>query len=186
MEGSIVDALLHGVAVTSYAPVLFFTALYFRRGLRKLAGSPERAAYLFGFTQVLMTIARTQGSHELCQSTVLGGFSPLQLPGAALMAIGQLLNVAVYYRIGILGVYYGAAFGCKLQWVRGFPFVVPHPQYTGATLTVLGSALYYGSYFGLVFTLLTVLGYVVIINIERHFFGEIDRQRAGKGGKARK
>lgn len=58
---------------------------------------------------------------------------------AALLAIGQALNVGIYRAIGKPGVYYGCRLGESVPWHDGFPFnVVRHPQYVGAVLTVWG------------------------------------------------
>ena len=59
--------------------------------------------------------------------------------GAVLIAVGQCLNVAVFYRLGATGVFYGDRFGRRVPWVRGFPFsVLAHPQYVGAVATIWG------------------------------------------------
>jgi len=53
--------------------------------------------------------------------------------------LGQGLNVAIYRAIGKAGVYYGYRLGEQVPWVTGFPFsVLPHPQYFGACVTVIG------------------------------------------------
>ena len=51
------------------------------------------------------------------------------LAAAALLAVGQALNVGIYRAIGHPGVYYGFKMGHVVPWVDGFPFnVVAHPQ----------------------------------------------------------
>lgn len=70
----------------------------------------------------------------------------LELPAAApfvaalvLLAVGQFLNVAVFYRLGPVGVFYGARFGRAVSWCTAFPFsVMRHPQYVGAVLSIWG------------------------------------------------
>jgi len=55
------------------------------------------------------------------------------------MLFGQGLNIAIYRAIGKRGVYYGYRLGEEVPWVTGFPFsVMPHPQYCGVCLTVIG------------------------------------------------
>jgi methylene-fatty-acyl-phospholipid synthase len=55
------------------------------------------------------------------------------------LAMGQVLNIAIYRAIGVNGVYYGVRLGNPVPWCKGFPFnVVSHPQYVGATLSFLG------------------------------------------------
>jgi hypothetical protein len=57
-----------------------------------------------------------------------------------LVALGQVLNVAMYSAIGNAGVYYGFKLGRTVPWAYGFPFNVGlrHPQYVGVVLTLLG------------------------------------------------
>ena len=73
-----------------------------------------------------------------------GGPQPLSWPPGtadviavlALMA-GQVLNVAVFVRLGAVGVFYGTRFGHVVQWCTGFPFsLLSHPQYVGTVLSI--------------------------------------------------
>lgn len=62
--------------------------------------------------------------------------------GMCLVAIGQVLNIAVYKTLGVAGVYYGSRLGKDIPWVEGFPFnAVPHPQYVGCVITGWGLAV---------------------------------------------
>jgi methylene-fatty-acyl-phospholipid synthase len=59
--------------------------------------------------------------------------------GGALVAVGQMLNVSVFYRLGKVGVFYGNRFGYRVPWHNGFPFsFLKHPQYFGALLSIWG------------------------------------------------
>lgn len=59
--------------------------------------------------------------------------------GSALMIGGQILNVAVFYRLGKVGVFYGNKLGHRVAWSRKFPFsCLAHPQYLGALLSIWG------------------------------------------------
>ncbi len=59
--------------------------------------------------------------------------------GMALIAVGQVLNLGVFYRLGATGVFYGNRFGHELDWCRKFPFsLLDHPQYVGAVLSIWG------------------------------------------------
>ena len=59
--------------------------------------------------------------------------------GALLIGIGQLLNFAVFYRLGNIGVFYGNRFGHLSLSCRRFPFsIFEHPQYVGAVLSIWG------------------------------------------------
>jgi methylene-fatty-acyl-phospholipid synthase len=55
------------------------------------------------------------------------------------IAAGQVLNVAVFLRLGRFGVFYGNRFGHPVTWCRAFPFsIVSHPQYVGTVLSIWG------------------------------------------------
>jgi methylene-fatty-acyl-phospholipid synthase len=59
--------------------------------------------------------------------------------GAALLVVGQALNLSVFRKLGRVGVFYGNRLGYDVPWCRGFPFsVLRHPQYTGAVLSIWG------------------------------------------------
>ena len=52
---------------------------------------------------------------------------------------GQLLNFAVYYKLGNRGVYYGRELGYKnLPIIKSFPYNVIsfHPQYVGSLMSI--------------------------------------------------
>lgn len=59
--------------------------------------------------------------------------------GATLVAAGQVLNAAVFRRLGRTGVFYGSKLGYDVPWCEAFPFsILAHPQYVGAVLTIWG------------------------------------------------
>jgi methylene-fatty-acyl-phospholipid synthase len=59
--------------------------------------------------------------------------------GVALIVVGQILNLSVFYRLGKIGVFYGNKLGYKVPWCRRFPFsFLAHPQYVGALLSIWG------------------------------------------------
>ena len=63
---------------------------------------------------------------------------PLGL-GAMMFVAGQGLNLAVFYRLGKIGVFYGNKLGHRIPWTRKFPFsCLKHPQYIGALLSIWG------------------------------------------------
>jgi hypothetical protein len=62
----------------------------------------------------------------------------LALGGAAL-AVGQVLNWSVFYRLGTVGVFYGDRLGYEVPWCQAFPFSwLSHPQYVGTVLSIWG------------------------------------------------
>lgn len=59
--------------------------------------------------------------------------------GTALITAGQVLNAAVFVRLGVAGVFYGNRFGHAVHWRYGFPFSwLRHPQYVGTVATIWG------------------------------------------------
>jgi methylene-fatty-acyl-phospholipid synthase len=59
--------------------------------------------------------------------------------GGALLVVGQILNVSVFYRLGKVGVFYGNKFGYAIPWCDAFPFsLLAHPQYAGTLLSIWG------------------------------------------------
>ena len=55
---------------------------------------------------------------------------------------GQFMNLSVYQALTRDGVYYGAVFGRKIQWVSGWPYKlfnisIPDPQYIGCILSLI-------------------------------------------------
>jgi phosphatidyl-N-methylethanolamine N-methyltransferase len=69
----------------------------------------------------------------LCESVVALGL------GRALLVVGQVLNVGVFYRLGRVGVSYGKQLGYELPWCRAFPFsLLAPPQYVGTVLSIWG------------------------------------------------
>lgn len=213
--------LVEQIGYNAIAPVLFWAALANRKALLRLAGgNPLRAAYIFGAFHLIFMALRVWGTHRMCESPLLGSFTPLPIVGMLLFVVGQVLNIFVYYRLGVSGVYYATAFGAKvcegsrmpraaswptsrtcllsrvcafapaqLPWVEGFPFnIVPHPQYFGATLSTLGTALWAGTVSGLMYSLGTVVSYYIAVEcVEKKQFGHIERElKAQKAAKKRK
>jgi len=59
--------------------------------------------------------------------------------GCTLILVGQTLNFGVFYRLGLVGVFYGNRFGRDVPWCREFPFsLIEHPQYLGAVVSIWG------------------------------------------------
>lgn len=58
---------------------------------------------------------------------------------AVAIAVGQVLNWSVFYRLGPVGAFFGGRLGHDVAWCRRFPFsVMDHPQYVGTVLTIWG------------------------------------------------
>lgn len=61
------------------------------------------------------------------------------LAGGGLIVAGQFLNVSVFRRLGVTGVFYGSRFGHVVPWSHAFPFSwFKHPQYLGTVLSIWG------------------------------------------------
>jgi phosphatidyl-N-methylethanolamine N-methyltransferase len=66
------------------------------------------------------------------------GVLPLAI-GGALIVVGQMLNGAVFYRLGKVGVFYGNKLGYEIPWSQEFPFSwFKHPQYVGTVCSIWG------------------------------------------------
>lgn len=64
---------------------------------------------------------------------------PVLAAGTGLIVAGQVLNAAVFMRLGLTGVFYGNRFGHAVHWRYGFPFSwLRHPQYVGTVATIWG------------------------------------------------
>jgi phosphatidyl-N-methylethanolamine N-methyltransferase len=60
--------------------------------------------------------------------------------GGSMVIAGQILNLAVFVRLGRAGVFYGSRLGEPVPWRVGFPFSwVRHPQYAGTVVTIWGA-----------------------------------------------
>jgi len=113
-----------------------------RRGLGRILGEPtlalRRLFYCFKALQLSAFVAWCyyfgRGSLLLVRESLV----PVTI-GAMFLIFGQALNFGVFYRLGILGVFYGNHFGHEIPWCRDFPFsVFDHPQYVGALASIWG------------------------------------------------
>lgn len=113
-----------------------------RGALAGVLGEPvdalRRIFYCFKALQLLVFVG-------WCYSYGDGSLRPASgslLPPAAgllLIAIGQVLNIGVFFRLGNNGVFYGNRFGFEIPWNSAFPFsLLKHPQYVGAVLSIWG------------------------------------------------
>jgi hypothetical protein len=70
----------------------------------------------------------------------LPGGNPWSLAaGLTFIVAGQALNISVFYRLGKIGVFYGAKLGYNIAWCNKFPFcIIRHPQYIGTLTSIWG------------------------------------------------
>ena len=77
--------------------------------------------------------------HQQGAPSALGEATLPLAVGGSLLVIGQVLNLSVFYRLGMKGVFYGNRFGEKIPWCREFPFsLCRHPQYVGTLCSIWG------------------------------------------------
>lgn len=88
--------------------------------------------------------------------------------GIPLFVVGQILNAAVYKRLGKVRTYYGYEFGLvPMQILRGFPFQFYHAQYKGSMLSGFSLFLTFKESRPLIIsTMLWLVCYMFIINVE--------------------
>jgi methylene-fatty-acyl-phospholipid synthase len=111
--------------------------------------------------------------------------------GGALILIGQTLNLCVFYRLGVVGVFYGDRLGYEVPRCRDFPFsVLAHPQYVGTVLSIWGFflALRFPHDDWIVLPALETLYYAVGAALEDRRWGHLSAarlaspsERAGRG-----
>lgn len=98
----------------------------------------ERLFYVFKLIQAGVFVGWCWVHGGESALTIAAPWTAIAL-GAALIAVGQLLNLSVFYRLGRTGVFYGNRFGHDVPWIRSFPFsVCPHPQYLGTAISIWG------------------------------------------------
>src|SRR5262249_36151840 len=105
-------------------------------------GTPvDVLAVLFSGFKALQLAVFAICCYVLCHGLLrrLNGTAMSRTPGSLLIAIGELLNIGVFYRLGKVGVFYGNKFGYRVPWQVGFPFCFfKHPQYVGTVLSIWG------------------------------------------------
>ena len=101
--------------------------------------------------------------------------------GRVLCAVGSILVLASYYRLGITGTYLGDYFGIYMkERVTAFPYTLfDDPMYTGATLAFLGQAVEWNSAVGVFLAVWVWLVYKIATKVfEDPFTTEIYRVKA--------
>lgn len=129
-------------------PLVWYNAKSFAKACKKRKWKPVPVfARLVALGKVLQQAAFLVWVSSLSGGSVaalyarLTAASPLQWAAfAVLMAIGQVLNLAIYRAIGADGVYYGFKLGAPVPWSTAFPFSAGfrHPQYVGGFASQLG------------------------------------------------
>ena len=111
------------------------------RPLVALLGEPvavlEKLFYCFKVIQIAAFLGWCHfygdGSLQLVRE------GPILAAGSALILVGQILNLSVFWRLSTVGVFYGNRLGYDIPWSREFPFsFLRHPQYVGSLLSIWG------------------------------------------------
>lgn len=145
--------------LTTTCTHLFYALVWLRPDLIKggvrnviRVGITARALQLFFFSLVLY-------GYEI--SLRFSSFKML------FIIVGQLLNLSVYDKLGLEGVYYGSQFK-KLPIISEFPYTVcSNPQYVGCVLTHYGILLFWPYQEVCLITLYSILWYFATTEIEK-------------------
>lgn len=140
--------------VLSAAVVLALERACYIAVWRRPAAFRQAGARWLGRAEPVAALARLFLIFKVLQATVFLGWCayfgggrllPSDAPpavfaaGALLVLAGQVLNAAVFVRLGLTGVFYGNRFGHRVRWRYGFPFSwLRHPQYVGTVATIWG------------------------------------------------
>ena len=159
----LVQALLEAILYISIVTPYFIYAWAYRRPWQFLHYfKPER------FEQIGIVFKVISNTLE-GYFAITGGVNWSGLPiGVVLFVVGQVLNSAVYKRLGAARTYYGFEFGLlEPEIMTGFPFYLYHAQYKGSLLSALG--MLFGFNPSPILTIATacwVLSYLFIIQVE--------------------
>jgi len=79
-------------------------------------------------------------NYSIEHNTLIPYIENFNIMNLLLLTIGQTLNTAVYYKLGLIGVYYGDRLGYQLPYITTFPYNtgIKNPQYVGCVLTLCG------------------------------------------------
>lgn len=77
-------------------------------------------------------------NYSVEHNTLIPYIENFNIMNLLLLIIGQTLNTAVYYKLGLIGVYYGDRLGYQLPYITTFPYNIGivNPQYVGCVLTL--------------------------------------------------
>ncbi|KAK9467964.1 phospholipid methyltransferase-domain-containing protein [Lipomyces arxii] len=116
---------------------------------------------------------------------------PVKILAGIVFAYGNILVVSSMWALGVTGTYLGDYFGILMDArVTGFPFnITNNPMYYGSALSFLGTALYFAKPAGLLISGFVLAMYLIALQFEEPFTGEIyakrERERAAAGKKVK-
>lgn len=145
---------------------------YRTRVITKMCGGNP---YVGAYSLALVIFVASLGRTWQINAALVASQGSLALPLPALLvdllaylvaAVGAVLVLGAYYRLGILHTYLADYFGLLMSArVTGFPYsVLDHPMYTGSTLLYLADALFYRSLPGLLLVAIVWLVYEIASN----------------------
>jgi methylene-fatty-acyl-phospholipid synthase len=168
---------------------------YRRHTMTKLVGDKYVACYLLAAWIFFSSLVRDYFFLAAVQANAALVVAPEALAsglwagGTACIAVGLVLVVTSFWRLGITGTYLGDHYGIFMDArVTAFPFsVLENPMYVGAVLAFLGQALQYNSAVGVALAVWVHVVYEVATKVyENPFTAKIyakleqDKQKAKK------
>lgn len=143
-------AIISALILLSFERLFYIFAWYFPENIKKIqstrlfakAESPtDVVKYFFYLFKLLQMSVFAGWWYYFSDGTwTLSGFFGVTAFLATLAIIaGQILNFAVFVKLGDTAVFYGNRFGYKIKWQDGFPFnLISHPQYVGTVVSIWG------------------------------------------------
>lgn len=155
-----------------------------------VAGHKKFACIVLGIVIFALGIYRDVLFHEMMgkQPVYPADETLCMYVGWGLIAVGQVLNLAVFYRLGLFGVYLGDYFGIFVldAPVTAFPYnITADPQYWGSAMTFLGDAICSRSPAGLVQTLILSVTYKCASLFESKMLHELYAEKARREKKGK-
>ncbi|KYR02845.1 phospholipid methyltransferase family protein [Tieghemostelium lacteum] len=147
---------------------------YNHKFLTRLMGGQYAGCYLMAFLIFSLGILRDYlFAQALMYQPIFEEFGreEIQYLAYALYAIGSVLVLSAYMRLGITGTYLGDYFGILMSArVTGFPFnVMNNPMYNGSTMLFLAHALSEKSLAGVFITIVVYVVYQIALIFEGSF-----------------
>ncbi|KAK7202455.1 methylene-fatty-acyl-phospholipid synthase [Myxozyma melibiosi] len=160
---------------------------YNTHALTKIAGSAKKGCYALAVTIFSLGIVRdilyerALRDQPYCARLDI---PPTKMLAVLLFVYGNVLVLSSMWALGVTGTYLGDYFGILMDdRVTGFPFnITNNPMYYGSFLSFVGTALWYCKPAGIVLSGLVLVMYLIALQFEEPFTGEIyakrERERA--------
>jgi phosphatidylethanolamine N-methyltransferase len=135
---------------------------------RLLKGQNDRAADFVAYFMIYIGTIRNYYMDEAIKNNIifdLGAINyPCYLLGGILFALGSVLVVASFYRLGLRGLYFGDHFGFFFkEKVTAFPYDrFESPQYVGTCMIHVGIGFIYRSPTAFLLAVLYMLKYSIL------------------------